>query len=165
MRNRERIIIHLLLLASAVCCQAIDREPAILYETVTTSQNTYVREEPQWRAAVVEMLASGTHLLVLQEPKNRWLQVRTPSKHIGWVETRDTLGRDQISELRNLTDRVEKLPPQMSGEIIEDANLRLRPGRNTTKIARVKAAQLIDIFAMAHIRLPMQDLHKQKYET
>ncbi|MEW6734345.1 MAG: SH3 domain-containing protein [Acidobacteriota bacterium] len=150
----HKLIIFCLLLVS-VGCDTIKSESPILYETITTSRQTYVCNKPALRGAQrIETLKEGERIVVLQEPKNRWLQVRTPSGTIGWVESRDVLKRANFDEWQKLIKQMETLVPQMKGETAEEANLRLQPGRETIKVHKIVGSKIVDIFAMAYTSKP-----------
>src|SRR5438477_2177869 len=132
-----RLAIFFLLVVAGAGCKAIKRQQQILYETITVSPQTYVRESSTIRSQRLETLKEGERLAVLQEPKNRWLQVRTPSGMIGWIESRDALRREYFEEWDKLSKKLESQKAQSKGETAEEANLRLRPGRDTAKVYKL----------------------------
>src|SRR5215470_2781831 len=105
------IIISMLIVLPAGCSKLRDEQKP-LYETITTSQQTYIYEKSVPRSARIETLKEGERLVVLQEPKNRWLQVRTPSGAIGWVETRDVLNHEHFEEWESLSKKIKGIEPQ-----------------------------------------------------
>ncbi|MEW6731716.1 MAG: SH3 domain-containing protein [Acidobacteriota bacterium] len=142
--------ICLLLVILGTNCKLSKSDPTPLYKTITTSKQTYIRNSPTRRAKRLEKLSPGIHLLVLQDPKNRWLRVRTPSNTVGWVESRDLLKRKHFEEWQQLSKQIVNSKPQMHGITIESANLRLYPGRDTIKITRLSDSVPLSIFKMAH---------------
>jgi hypothetical protein len=149
-----RLAIFSLLIVLGMGCKAIQSEPEVLYETITVSKQTYVHEKPQLRSTRLETLKEGERLSVLLEPKNKWLQVRIPSGIIGWIESRDALRREYFDEWDKLSKKLEGQKPQSKGETADEANLRLRPGRDTAKVYKMSGIKSIDIYGMAHTIRP-----------
>lgn len=148
-----------ILLLSVVALCACDRfniksEPSVLYETITISRQTYVYDKAVLRAQRLETLKEGERLQVLLEPKNRWLQVRTPSGMIGWIESRDALRQEYFQEWQQLSKQIEGKTPQTKGDTAEEAYLRLRPGRDTIKVHKLSGSKKVEIFAVAHTEKP-----------
>jgi uncharacterized protein YgiM (DUF1202 family) len=155
-------IFFLLVVAGNTGCKSIKSNPEILYQTITISKQTYVHDKASLKSTRLETLREGERVAVLLEPKNKWLQIRTPSGVIGWVESRDALRREYFDEWENLSKKLEGQKPQSKGESADEANLRLRPGRDTVKVYKMNGAKTLDIFAMAHTQRPGSEPKAEK---
>ncbi|MBI4852207.1 MAG: SH3 domain-containing protein [Acidobacteria bacterium] len=129
-------------------------EPEVLYKSITLSPQSHIYERPVARTERLESLKEGENIEILQDPKNRWLKIRTPSGKIGWIESRDVLRKEYLEEWNNLRGRIDNRQPQMKGDTLDDAYLRLRPGRDTVKVYKLLGAKILDIFDVAHTERP-----------
>lgn len=150
--NTFLTLIFLLTLLSASCHRSERAQPS-LFNTITTSKQTYIYKSPSWQAERIETLIPGAKIEVLQTTNRRWVRVRTPSRQVGWVEKRDILSHENYQEWQSLARRIVNNRPLIKGAPIDTANLRLRPGRNTVKLFRLREAESLDIFALAHTRV------------
>lgn len=146
-----RIFILLLPLLTLACGTLKETEDPTLYETITTSRQSYIYEKPGLRTQRLETLKEGELIKVLLEPKNSWLKVRTPSGKTGWIESRDALRQSYYDEWMSLKTETAKLTPQMSGETADEVYLRLRPGRDSIKVYKMIGSKKIDIYSVAYI--------------
>ncbi|MBL8149676.1 MAG: SH3 domain-containing protein [Blastocatellia bacterium] len=146
------------------CNNVVNREPDILYKTITTSKLTYIYEKAVFRSNRLGSIPEGQTISVLLEPKNRWLQIRTSSGLVGWIETRDVLTHSQYDEWQQLGKKIESLKPQAHGDTAEEANLRLRPGRESIKVLKLTGARPVEIFSVAHTIKPGTEPKEQKPE-
>lgn len=132
-------------------CKNLQPPAKVEYESIATSAQTYIYEQPNTRIERLETLKEGDKLVVLQDPKNKWLKVRTPSGKEGWVESRDVLKRQYLEEWQGLKKQLENKKPQMIGHTSDDVYLRLRPGRETIKVYKMIGAKELEIFSVVHI--------------
>lgn len=149
-------IVFFLVLSLTIGCKSINKisEPSVLYKSITLSPQTYIYEQPVSRSQRVETLKEGESIEILQDPKNRWLKVRTSSGKMGWVESRDALRREYTEEWEQLKARIGKREPQMKGDTLDDAYLRLRPGRDTVKVYKMFGTKTLSIFDIVHTERP-----------
>lgn len=145
-----------LLLCLTIGCNSIDKisEPDVLYKSITLSPQSYIYERPMARTERIETLKEGEEVEILQDPKNRWLKVRLSSGRIGWIESRDVLRREYLEEWNQLKTRIGNRQPQMKGDTLDDAYLRLRPGRDTVKVYKLFGTKILEIFDVAHTERP-----------
>lgn len=150
------IIILLLILSLSTGCSSLSKisEPETLFTSITLSPQTYIYERPVARSERIDTLKEGVSIEILQDPKNRWLKVRVPSGKIGWVESRDILRREYLEEWLQLKNRVEKRELQMKADTLDDANLRLRPGRDTVKVYKLFGPKTLEVYDVAHTERP-----------
>lgn len=146
------IIVILLLLLTG--CNTIQGTRPVLYKTITISKNNHLYERSDRRSNRLETLKEGEHVNVLAVPGNRWIQVSTSTGLTGWIESRDLLDRSDYEEWEQLAKKVAQMRPQSYAETYTEANLRLRPGRDTTKLIKITEMKALDIYAMAHTVKP-----------
>lgn len=150
MRHLAKLLFLLLFLTFG--CDSIEKisEPDVLYKSITLSPQSSIYERPVARGERVDTLKEGESIEILQDPKNRWLKVKLPSGKIGWIESRDVLRKEYLEEWNNLKTRIGNRQPQMKGDTLDDAYLRLRPGRDTVKVYKILGTKLLEIFDVAH---------------
>lgn len=150
------IIILLLVLSLSTGCSSLSKisEPEMLFSSITLSPQTYIYERPVARSERIDTLKEGVSIEILQDPKNRWLKVRVPSGKIGWVESRDILRREYLEEWMQLKKRIENRELQMKADTLDDANLRLRPGRDTVKVYKLFGPKTLEVYDVAHTQRP-----------
>ncbi len=156
-------ILVFLVLSLSTGCKNINKisEPSVLYKSITLSPQTYIYDQPVSRSQRVETLKEGESIEILQDPKNRWLKVRISSGKTGWVESRDVLRREYIEEWEQLKTRIGKREPQIKGDTLDDAYLRLRPGRDTVKVYKMFGTKTLEIFDVVHTERPGKKLAEQ----
>lgn len=71
----------------------LSRSDAGLPRASVTASQLNVRARPSSRAAILETLPRGS-FVELVSPSGGWLEVRTPSKTLGWVAARYVSGYD-----------------------------------------------------------------------
>jgi SH3-like domain-containing protein len=155
MRRFGHYLLLLILLISLACNTLQSSTEQLLYETITTSRQNHIYERPALRTARLETLKEGERIQVLQEPRNRWLKIRTATGKVGWIETRDVLKRDYFDQWQELAPQVQKQQLQMQGDTLAEAYLRLQPGRDTVKVYKLVENQPVDIFAIAYTERPL----------
>lgn len=151
-----RYVISIILLVLAGCNNIQGTRP-VLYKTITISKNNHLYERSDRRSSRLETLKEGEYVDVLAAPGNRWIQVSTSTGKIGWMESRDLLDRSDFEEWEQLAKKVEQMRPQSHAETYTEANLRLRPGRETTKLVKITEMKQLQIYAMAHTVKPRSE--------
>ncbi|MCS6885322.1 MAG: SH3 domain-containing protein [Blastocatellia bacterium] len=142
----------------------MDHNRAVLYKTITISKNNYVYERSDRRSNRIEVLKEGEYVAVIAAPGNRWLQIISPSGRIGWVESRDLLSRSDFEEWQKLAKSVEKMRVQSRAETYVEANLRLRPGRDSTTLIKIPELSEVEIYALAHTVRPGSEATRHQQE-
>jgi SH3-like domain-containing protein len=152
-------LLLLLIFSTAIIGTACNRLQSsaeeLLYETITTSRQNHIYERPALRTARLATIKEGERIQVLQEPRNRWLKIRTATGQVGWIETRDVLKRDYFDQWQELAPQIQQQPLQMQGDTLAEAYLRLQPGRDTVKVYKLSENQPVDIFAIAYTERPL----------
>lgn len=149
-----RYVITAVILLALTGCNPTQSTRPVLYRTITISKNNHLYERSDRRSNRLETLKEGELVSVLVVPGNRWIQVSTSTGKTGWIESRDLLDRSDFEEWEQLAKRVEQMRPQSYAETYTEANLRLRPGRETTKLVKITEMKQLSIYAMAHTVKP-----------
>lgn len=140
--------VRLLLLCSLAliftgCKQEVPRIPTI-GEAFVGPISLPVRQDLATNSAVVTTLKHGDRLDLLQA-RRRFLRVRTPQGVEGWVDGRSLITPQQMSDLRQLSDRNKNTPSQGKAKNFELLNMHSEPSRVSPSFFQIAENSLVDV--------------------
>src|SRR5690349_9143525 len=90
--------------------------------------------------------------------KERWLRVKAHDEDTteGWIEARNIMPEDVLSDAQKLADQDKEVPAQASGQLRASSNLRLTPDRggNENIMMRLDSGSSFDIIAWKRVPKP-----------
>lgn len=90
--------------------------------------------------------------------KERWLRVKARDEDAteGWIESRNVMPEDVLSESKKLADEDKDVPPQATGQLKASSNLRLTPDRsgNENIMMRLDSGSSFDIISWKRVPKP-----------
>ena len=90
--------------------------------------------------------------------KERWLRVKAHDEDTteGWIEARNIMPEDVLSDAQKLADQDKEVPAQASGQLRASSNLRLTPDRggNENIMMRLDSGSSFDIVAWKRVPKP-----------
>lgn len=102
---------------------------------VVIARRAQVRSSTAVVAADMKEVVRGDVLVILNEDTaengERWLRVRTRDAESleGWIEARNIIPQHTIERSRQLANEDEGIPPQASGQLRANSNIRFTPDR------------------------------------
>lgn len=133
-RPGSRLLLPILLLAASFAsgCGALAGKEDT---GVVIARRAQVRSSMAVVAADLKEVVRGDVLEILDstsaENGERWLQVRTRDAEgvEGWIEARNVIPQELIERSRQLADEDKEIPPQASGQLRANTNIRFTPDR------------------------------------
>jgi len=92
----------------------------------------------------------GDHVEIL-ERQDRWYRVRVGEVE-GWMEVSTLVTDAMRKQIQETVDSARKQVPQNTGILLQDANLRVEPGRSTSVLRRIAARTPLEILERKTLR-------------
>jgi hypothetical protein len=154
---RVRLFLTLAVVAATVGCGALaGRE-----ETgVVIARRAQVRSSTAVVAADLKEVVRGDQVVILDEAtaenEERWLRVRTRDDESieGWIEARNVIPEHTIQRSRQLADEDKGIPPQASGQLRANTNIRFTPDRAANDNILMKLESGARFFIVGWKRVP-----------
>jgi SH3-like domain-containing protein len=141
-RSPMKVLIALLASVLATNC-APKSEPVIDHATVV-SKNASLRLKNSATSRTLRPLDVGDKVEVL-ERRDNWYRVRYGPDVEGWMEESTVITNDTKNRIEKLALSAQKLEPQNTAVLKQDANLRIEPGRSTSIIRRVDNGTKVEV--------------------
>ena len=81
-----------------------------------------------------------------------WVQVRSESGQIGWVQTRSLASEEIVQQFRRLAAETEALPSQGKAILRRESNLHVEPSRDSEIFYRLPESEEVDVLLHRAIR-------------
>ena len=124
-------------------CATADRMPAI-GEAYTGPASLTLRQDLSMKSAVLGASKHGERLEILQT-RRRFMLVRTPAGTEGWVDGRQLLSTQQMTELRKVSGHAANLPAQAVASAFEPLNVHTGPVRNSPSLTQIPENGKVDV--------------------
>ncbi|WP_321477304.1 SH3 domain-containing protein [uncultured Paludibaculum sp.] len=147
---RRRIITTLALAILAACSSGPPQAP-VLGEAFVGPATLQIRQELTSRAALVATVKHGDRLSLIGR-RRRFYKVRTSSDAEGWVDGRQLLSREDMSDLKELAERAANAPSQGRASVFELLNVHTLPNRQSPSFFQIRHDQQVEV--VAHERAP-----------
>ena len=135
-----------LLLATALVitgCATPDRMPAI-GEAYAGPANLNLRQDLTMKSPAVGAAKHGERLEILQT-RRRFMLVRTAGGLEGWVDGRQLLSTQQMTELRKVSGHAANLPTQAVASAFEPLNVHTGPVRASPNLTQIAENAKVDV--------------------
>jgi hypothetical protein len=142
---RKLILQSTLLLCGLVCvsCSSPDREPSI-GDAYVGPATLNLRQELAPKSPVSGTVKHGDHLEILAT-RRRFLKVRTSDDKQGWVDGYQLLTPQQMTDLRDLAVRAQKLPSQGAATIYDVLNMHTEPSRQAPSFYQIPEKGVVEV--------------------
>src|SRR5688572_6385387 len=118
------------------------RAPAIGEATVNT-EHASLRARNSGTSRTIQVMEPGDHVQIL-ERQDRWYRVRAGDIE-GWMDVSTLITDEMRKQTQEVIDSARNQVPQNTGTLVQDANLRLVPGRSTSILRRVNSKTPVEI--------------------
>jgi hypothetical protein len=135
-------IVLLLILAIGLTACGQEATPAIGEATVN-AEHASLRSKNSATSRTIQVMEPGDHIQIL-ERQDRWYRVRVGDVE-GWMEVSTLVTDSMKKQIQELVDSARNLVPQNTGLLVQDANLRLEPGRSTSVLRRLASRSSVEI--------------------
>lgn len=146
-----------LLSGAAACRPTHPHAPAIGIAYVGPATLT-IRRDIALQSPAVASTKHGDPLEILQR-RRRFLRVRTPAGAEGWTDERELLAAGDMAYLKDLAQRVSKMPVQGQGTTYSDLNVHTQPARQAPSFLQIKEKEKVDI--LTHVVTPRTDFARK----
>lgn len=155
-QNRLRRYVGLLAVAGAMVAVGCGRikKAVVPQQVYVTAKQAYLRD----RVAAVSNRTGEVHngeKLTVVGHQRRFLQVRTPSGTVGWIEERLTADQAVADGFEALKAQNDKDPVISQAVTRDEVYMHIAPGRETTRFYRLAENQSISLLKRASIAKPL----------
>lgn len=105
-----------------------------------------IRQELNPQSATVASLAHGDKVDILEQ-RRIFALIRTADGHEGWIDVKQLMTREQMNQLRALTDQAAALPSQGAAVSYEPVNMHATPDRNSPSFFQFREGTRVEILA------------------
>jgi len=144
--------ILLIVAGVAAACAPKAKEP-IGHATVNATHAS-LRSRNSATSRTLKVMEPGERVELLEQ-QDRWYKVRFGEIE-GWMEVSTILTEDVQKRIQATVDSARDQVPQNTGLLLQDANLRIEPGRSTSVLRRLAARTTVDVLERKTI--PREDL-------
>jgi hypothetical protein len=103
------------------------------------------------KSTTVAVLKHGDHLTVV-DVKRKYVKVRTAKGVEGWLDSRQLLSKEQMTQLRKDTADELRLPAQGRATTFDALNIHIDPDRRSPAFAQIPASASVEV--LAHKAVP-----------
>jgi hypothetical protein len=140
-----------LLLILAACSNRPPRA-ASLGEAYVGPAELKIRSDIPLESSTVATVRHGDRLEILQQRRNVFLRVRTPSGAEGWTDARQLLGARDMAGLRELAERARGMPSQGVATTYGELRVHTDPSADAPSFLSIKDGEKFDV--LAHLVAP-----------
>ena len=116
--------------------------PAIGSATVN-AEHASLRSRNSATSRTIQVMEPGDHVQLL-ERQDRWYRVRLGDTE-GWMEVSTLVTDDMRKQIEEIIASARNQVAQNTGVLLQDANLRLEPGRSTSVLRRLSARTPVEV--------------------
>jgi SH3-like domain-containing protein len=143
------------LAALLLACRITPQTGPALGEAFVGPSTLNLRSDIPTQSPTVTIVRHGDRLVILQRRRS-FLKVRAPNGTEGWTEERQLLAASDMTALKALAARAERMPSQ--GRALTDADLRVhtQPSGRSPSFLTLQANTKVDV--LTHLLRPRTDL-------
>jgi hypothetical protein len=133
-----------LLIVLAACANRPPRASSI-GEAYVGPAELKIRSDIPLESSTVATVRHGDRLEILQQRRNVFLRVRTPSGAEGWTDARQLLAAREMASLRDLAERARRMPSQGVATTYGDLRVRTQPAADAPSFLLIKENEKFDV--------------------
>jgi hypothetical protein len=118
----------------------------VLGQAFAGPMTAHVRQEINPKSAIVATLAHGDMVDILEQ-KRIFARVRTADGHEGWIDVKQLMTKEQMNELRALTQEAAALTSQGAAVSYEPVNMHTAPDRNSPSFFQFREGARVEVLA------------------
>jgi SH3-like domain-containing protein len=122
-------------------------------QATVNAEHASLRVRDSATSRTLKVLEPGEHVAVL-EKQNRWYRVRLGDIE-GWMEVSTLLTDSTRKAIQQNLESAKDQSVQNKGQLTQDANLRLEPGRSTAVLRRLPGHSMVEV--LERQSLPRED--------
>lgn len=132
------------LLLFLVSCANDTKGPAAIGEAYVGPSTLKLRQDLSPKSTVAASVQHGDKLEILQY-RRRMVKVRTPEGAVGWTDTRQLLGPEQMASLRQMAEDAAKSPSQGTASVYDALNMHIEPSRYSPSFWQIPENGKVDV--------------------
>ncbi|MGJ5816575.1 SH3 domain-containing protein [Paludibaculum fermentans] len=148
---RRRLLLPAFALALLAGCSSGPPRDPVLGEAFVGPATLQIRQELTARAALVATAKHGDRLALIGRRRG-FYRVRTSGDAEGWVDGRQLLAPENMTDLKNLAERAASSPSQGRASVFEALNVHNLPNRQSPSFFQIRHDQQVEV--VAHERAP-----------
>jgi len=156
--SRAVLLVILAILSGLLSCKKEKERPVyrVIGEAFAGPNELPLRQEVSLRSLVVTTVKHGERLEVLDR-RRRFLQVRTKTQNIGWVDIRLLISAKQMDQLDDLAKRYKDAPSMGRASVFDVVHVHTDPNRLSPTFLELQEKEQFDVIGhRVIVRAPYQ---------
>ena len=152
------LLLVIAFLSGLLSCQKQKEVPVqrVIGEAFAGPNQLPLRQDVSLRSPVIATVQHGERLDVLDR-RRRFLQVRTKSQMIGWVDIRLLISAKQMEQLDELAKRYKDSPSMGRATVFDTLNVHTDPNRSSPTFLQIQEKEHFDVIGhRVVLRVPYQ---------
>ncbi len=151
-------LLSIAFLSGLLSCQKQKEAPVyrVIGEAFAGPNQLPLRQDVSLRSPVIATVQHGERLDILDR-RRRYLQVRTKTQLIGWVDIRLLISAKQMEQLDELAKRYKDSPSMGRATVFDTLNIHTDPNRSSPTFLQIQEKEHFDIIGhRVVLRVPYQ---------
>jgi hypothetical protein len=156
--SRPFLLLILAILPGLVSCEKDKQGPVyrVIGEAFAGPNELPLRQDVSLRSPVITTVKHGEKLEVLDR-RRRFLQVRTKSQTIGWVDIKLLISAKQMDQLDDLAKKYKSAPSMGVATVFDIVNVHTDPNRYSPTFLQIQEKERFDVIGhRVVLRAPYQ---------
>ena len=142
----KRVTLAAVCLLLASCGTHTQSRRPVLGEAFVGPMTAHLRQEISPKSAMVATLAHGDKVDVLEQ-RRIFARIRTEDGHEGWIDVKQLMTKEQMNDLRALTEQAASLPSQGAAISYEPVNMHTAADRNSPSFFQFREGSRVEVLA------------------
>jgi len=143
------------LLLFLAACRTGPKRAAAIGEAYVGPATMNLRRDISLQSPMVAVLKHGDRLEILQQ-RRVFFRVRTAKGAEGWTHGSQLMSAADMAEMKQLTERAKKMPPQGEAMVYDALNVHTLPTSRSPSFMQLKAKEKFTV--VTHLVMPRVDL-------
>ena len=139
-----RLLASALVLAAVSC--RMEPAPQSLEFAYVRGAEEPLRDQLGPSSRPIATLQGGERVAILAR-RSRWVQVRTASGQYGWLHTQSLASQETFDQFHKFAEQTASLPSQGKAIARRDANLHLKPSRDSETFRLLREGEAVEVVA------------------
>jgi len=131
------------LITAIVLSACAPKEAPAIGQATVNAEHASMRAKNSPTSRTIKVMEPGDHVEILEQ-QDRWYRVRL-GDIVGWMEVSTLITDTMRKQIEAAIDSARNQPVQNTGTLLQDANLRVEPGRSTAVLRRLAARTPLEV--------------------